>query len=316
MSFLRSRVVALAVAVSLVTTSVPSMAANHPPLGKALTGHAKSDYEAGRLLAQTGDYAGALIKFTSAYQDSKDPRLLWNMAACEKSLHHYAATANLLDRYLSEGAEGWLTVQDHDDADQIQQTIRALYGRVSLHVLPKDAEVALDGKEVTIAPNDDALRVDLGKHALHFSKAGYEPQDRAIEITGDDHLQVQISLDKAAAGGTLAVRAGNGDMISIDGKAAGVGTAELTLPAGVHAVRVTADGKEAREVPVTVHEGERKSIELQAESRSSHTWMFVAGGAVLAVGVGIGAFFLLKPRSTEQGPAQQGSIPPGTVNLP
>ncbi len=293
----------------------PALAA-HPPLGKALTGHAKSDYEAGKMLAQTGDFSGALIKFKSAYDDSKDPRLLWNMAACEKSLHHYAATADLLDRYLDEGAHGWLTAQDHDDAESIQEAVRALYGKVSVHMEPKDASAALDGKPVTLV-EDEPLRVDLGKHVLRVTKPGYEAQERAFETTGDDRVQVRIVLDRAAAGGTLAVRAAPGDMISIDGKAVGVGNVEIPVTAGVvHDVRVSADGKDPREVPVTVHEGERKAIELQAEARSSHTWMFIAGGAALAVGAGVAGFLLLRPHSSEQGPATPGSIPPGTVNLP
>src|SRR5882724_2714841 len=60
------------------------------PLSESLTGGAKSDYEAARLLYGDGDHAGALVKFQSAFDQSKEPRLLWNMAACEKNLRHYA----------------------------------------------------------------------------------------------------------------------------------------------------------------------------------------------------------------------------------
>ena len=75
-----------------------SAAARAPkPLSDTLTGSAKIDYDAGKLLFSDGDMAGALVKFKSAYDTSKDARLLWNIAACEKSLHHYARVLSYLD---------------------------------------------------------------------------------------------------------------------------------------------------------------------------------------------------------------------------
>src|ERR1700733_6393409 len=53
------------------------------PLSATLTGQAKADYDGGVLLYQDGDHATALQKFQHAYDVSKDPRLLWNVAACE-----------------------------------------------------------------------------------------------------------------------------------------------------------------------------------------------------------------------------------------
>src|SRR5688572_14149804 len=65
-------------------------------LGETLTGQAKQDYEAAKLLFTDGDHAGALIKFQAVFDTSKDPRLLWNLAACHKSLRHYASAIGLL----------------------------------------------------------------------------------------------------------------------------------------------------------------------------------------------------------------------------
>src|SRR5437762_13903717 len=79
-------------------------AASTKPLTQALTGEAKADYDAGKVLASDGDFAGALIKFTSAYEQSKDARLLWNVAVCEKNMRHYSRVIATLNRYLSEGA--------------------------------------------------------------------------------------------------------------------------------------------------------------------------------------------------------------------
>src|SRR3954462_5833949 len=49
------------------------------PLAESLTGQAKADYDAGRLLFGDDDFAGALVKFQRAFDNVRDVRLLWNM---------------------------------------------------------------------------------------------------------------------------------------------------------------------------------------------------------------------------------------------
>src|SRR5437764_13820664 len=78
-------------------------AAQTKTLAETLTGPAKSDYETARLLFTDGDFVGAEIKFKSAYETSHDARLLWNMAACEKSQRHYARAVDLVHKYLDAG---------------------------------------------------------------------------------------------------------------------------------------------------------------------------------------------------------------------
>jgi len=71
-------------------------AAGPKPLAQTLTGDAKAAYDAAKLLVGDGDFAGAAIKFRAAFDQSHDPRLLWNIAACEKNQRHYARTIALL----------------------------------------------------------------------------------------------------------------------------------------------------------------------------------------------------------------------------
>ncbi|MGH7329836.1 MAG: hypothetical protein ACREJX_15930, partial [Polyangiaceae bacterium] len=58
----------------------PAAPAGPKSLSDTLTGDAKADYEAGKLLFSDGDYAGAEIKLQGAYDKSQEPRLLWNIA--------------------------------------------------------------------------------------------------------------------------------------------------------------------------------------------------------------------------------------------
>src|SRR6478736_4874903 len=112
MNRLRSRSLAALLAASVLASLAPAAAAPPPtakapagpkPLAETLTGEAKSAYDSARVLFGDGDFGGALVKFQAAYDKSKDPRLLWNMAACEKNLRHYARTLQLVRRYAAEG---------------------------------------------------------------------------------------------------------------------------------------------------------------------------------------------------------------------
>src|SRR3974390_1905035 len=98
---------AIGVALALGFASVGTASAQTPtdtspprPLVEALSGAAKRDYAAGQFLYQDGDYEGALLKFTRSYDESGDPRLLWNAAVCEKARRHYVRAIALVRRYL------------------------------------------------------------------------------------------------------------------------------------------------------------------------------------------------------------------------
>src|SRR5438045_6826203 len=91
---------------ALAQSAAPAPAAPLPAtatLSDSLKGIAKADYAAAKILYEDGDFQSALLKLKSSYEASKDARLLWNMAACEKNLRHYAEVARLVDRYLAEG---------------------------------------------------------------------------------------------------------------------------------------------------------------------------------------------------------------------
>src|ERR1700759_4037610 len=59
------------------------------PLSDSLTGLAKAEYEAAKILYGTKDHAKAIVKFGRAYEISREPRLLFNIAVCQKNLRRY-----------------------------------------------------------------------------------------------------------------------------------------------------------------------------------------------------------------------------------
>ncbi len=280
------------------------------PLGESLSGMAKAEYAAARVLYEDGDYQGALVKLESAFKLSGDPRLLWNMAAAEKNLRHYARVMELLDRYLDEGKE-LVTDEDRASADQLIATVRSFVVDVSLSIEPEGATVLLDGEKLTTAPAADLVRVDMGGHELIVRKPGYVEHREKLDLAGGQRVELKVALEPEVHEGTLRIVTNARAVIRVDGKVVGTGLYSGTLPSGTHTVHISEPGKLAHQTEVVVKDRDTSALHvtLQEEQRpmlvqpekGSSAWWWVAGGAVLA-GASVGAYFILRPASETDSP--------------
>lgn len=292
-----------------------------PPLSETLKGAALAEYEAGKLLFQDGDAGGALVKFKVAYEESKDARLLWNMAACEKSLRHYAKVEALVARYLAEGG-ALLTEQDKSDATALLEAIKPFVGQLEITVNEPDAEVFLDDESLGRSPLSGPVKVDIGKRKLRVVKDGFKPFAVDQDVTGGAPAKIEVALAAIVHEGKLKVAAQPGQTIRVDGKVVGKGTWEGTVASGSHTVRVTAPGMQPYDTSVLVEDEKTASVtatlervpppQKAKEDEGSGPWLWIAGGVAL-VAVGVGGYFVLQPEDEGPPAAVGGTI--GTVEL-
>lgn len=272
-------------------------------LAESLTGEAKQYYDGAILLYSDNDFDGALAKFSHAYDLSKDPRLLWNMAACEKAARHYHKTYDLIDRYLKEGA-AVLTVDAQARAEETKRTLRDLFSPVELHVEPANATVFADMQPI-------GRGLDLGIHKLHVSADGFEPQDKVLDVPGRSPVVIEIKLKRVVAPAHLSVVAEAGAVILVDGKSA-TGQWEGAVPPGKHKVEVTANGKLPFFADVDLQEGGNRSMLVPLKDRGGiPIWVWI-GGAVLACGAVVLTTALVV-RAGESPPPLTGKL--GTIDL-
>jgi hypothetical protein len=297
----------------------PERAATHAPapLASSLQGPAKAAYDAGKVLFDHKDFAGALAKFKQAHDQSGDARLLWNMAACETQQRHYAGAQGLLRRYLSEGGAR-LTADNRADADGSLKAIQAFVSDLRVTVSEPGAAITLDGEPLGASPLAQAVAVDLGHHVVRAQKEGFAPVERSFDAAGGEPVAVDIHLAHEApvakapeAASRLLVTAGESDTVSIDGKVVGRGSFEGALPPGTHALRVTADGRKAYTAQIELPAGGVRTIEVTLEKDSPKMWPWIVGGAVLAGAAATTGFFLLRHPDHEA--PTQGSA--GTLTL-
>jgi hypothetical protein len=300
------------------SVETPVSAGAPAPLSDSLQGMARADYAAARILYEDGDYAGAYTKLEAAYGASKDPRLLWNMAACEKALRHYANVIELLERYLNEGKD-LVGSDDRQATAELMETVREFVNELGLDVSPDGTRVSVDGTFVATAPLARPLRLDMGKRKLRFEKPGYVAHEAEMELSGGKSAELKVVLEPELHQGTLRIIADASAVISVDGHPVGTGMWSGTLPSGTHAVVIDAAGKQSHKTDVVIRDRDTSSLHVnlvdegparQSTSSNGALW-WIVGGVALA-GAGVGSYFLLRS-DDERGQPDGGSL--GSVEL-
>ena len=267
-----------------------------PPLSATLTGDAARDYQAGRILFDDGDYAGASVKFQRAYEHSHDPRLHWNVATCEKNLRHYAAVLAWLERYIRE-AGATMTVAHRAEVDQVIETVRTLISTVRTTVDQADVSIYVDGALVGTSPLTEPIRVDLGRREFRFSKPDFKDERIVREFAGGSEVLLNVVMKPVEKTGRLTVNASAGDAIRIDGQLVGQTQWTGMLMAGDHEIRVTAEEmlEYRKDVHIVAGDARTLYVTLQPKESSIPTWVWVGAGAVVAGGLATGGYFLFRP---------------------
>lgn len=253
-----------AVWIALVATITPLAAAAAQPLADTLAGEAKADYQAGRLLFGDGDFAGAEIKFKSAYDKSGDARLLWNVAACEKNQRHYARTMAFVRRYLDTGGD-LLTDADRAEARALASAIESLTVKLTIAVSEPGADVLVDDEKVGTSPLDKPLVADIGVRKIAVKKQGFKESIQSLPVGGSAEARVEVKLEPEVHEGKLTVTTQPGAVISIDGQRVASGRFEGKLRSGGHTLRVDAEGARSYQSEVVLADDENRSIDVPLE---------------------------------------------------
>jgi PEGA domain len=290
--------------VALVGLVAPSALAQSAPapLSESLAGAAKDAYASARILVNNSDYAGAYAKYDEAYSLSRDPRLLFDMAVCARSLKAYAKMQSLLARYAHE-AGSTMSSADRADVANAIAAIRNLVGTVTIDVTEAGATVAVDGVAEGTTPLGHPLVIDLGSHGLTVKKPGFEPVEQTLTIVGGSETSLTFALKVQRRAGQLVVTADEGATIVVDDGPPFQGRFDSALAAGAHDVRVSEPGRSSYRVQVDLHDGETRivPVTLESEKHPAPIWPWIVGGAAVVAGAAVGGYFLFKSDSSQPG---------------
>lgn len=320
--FARGAAASVAIALALTASNdvavaqTPPAAASPPkPLSESLTGLAKAEYEAGKVLYGDKDYPNAIVKFERAYELARDPRLLWNVAVCEKNLRRYARMLATIKRYRAEAAS-MMTDAERAQSDEIVKTVQQFVSALKVSASEAGADVFVDDEKVGTTPLAEPVIVDVGVRKIRVAKQGFKDGLVSQPVAGGGELAVDVRLEKELHRGRLVVQAGESDLIALDGSVVGKGRWEGTVASGGHTLRVTAPGMATHQSEPAVKDGETRRIDVtlnplpKADAGRALVW--IIGGVALATATVVTSAVLFKPTKA---PGIEGNINPGSVQL-
>jgi hypothetical protein len=244
------RVLSRALLVGLLASSSVALAAKpvaKPPktVAERLPESARAHFDKGFVLYEAGDYDGALAAFRAAYDESREPRVLRNMAVCEKNLRRYSRALSLLERQLAEATD-----LEPKLREKIQSELEILRGLTAPLVIegPAGAEIFVDGASIGTLPLREGTRLDVGDRQIVARAKGLRDDARTVTVVGERPVRIELAMVAATA--RLRVRAGavEGATVRIDGVVVGRTPWEGDVAPGSHRISVAAPGRrEARE---------------------------------------------------------------------
>ncbi len=188
------------VGAACLALQVPAHAA---PKGGAAPAPAASDkpasprelYKSGETKFKAGDYAGALADFSAVDGIKATPQSAHFIGLCQDKLGHYQEAVTAYERFLGDVPPKM--AKEADTVKKRVDEIKAMPGKVHVETTPGGALVSVDGK----SPQPSPLDVDLpaGKHTLHVTADGREPQDRDLDVTYASKTDVNLQLVEKAA---------------------------------------------------------------------------------------------------------------------
>jgi hypothetical protein len=287
--------------------------AERPSLRDSLVGPARDAYDEATARLGDQDDRGALEKYQQAYGLSKDPRLLFNMAVCDRNLQRYAQMQRDLLRYEQEAA-GQMSPEEEAQVQGALAAIRHLVVQIRLRVSEAGAQVSVDGETVGLTPLATPVVMDVGKHTVTVKKEGFAPAERGVDLAGGEDAAIDLQLVELPHPGLLRIAADPRAIITVDRTAVARGFFDEPLAPGSHSIEVTAPGKKRYATVIALHDRETRELQIRLEDERRPVWPWVAAGVGVVAGLSVGAYFLFRPqdpRGSLQGGLFTTTLPAG-----
>ena len=304
------RLARLALLVLTFALALPSVArAQGKTLKDQLPLEARGHWDAAVALAQraqsTNDpkaWGSARTSFFEAYKVSNNPRVLFNVAVCEKNMGQYHRAYSTIQKELDDGktATPPLSAAESKEASEFQKGLEKFVAKVNIDVEPKDAEVTMNDDKVDTSKPGPYL-ASGGEIRIRATKPGYaemvQKQDIAGGTTGTFTLKM-LPLERTTMV-SITVIGPPRATIKVDNQEVGFATAGQPFNGPVkvqdtpHQISVEAPGYATGVQTVTVKEGPPIYLTLQLAPEQSKGKLIVdakpEGATILIDGQAVGA---------------------------
>lgn len=267
-----ARRIALAVSLTLVlpsvAVSVPRTAWAQPKksIRDSLPLEARGHWDAGVALAQRRNWDGARSSFKAAYDASKNPRVLFNLAVSEKELGRFAAALDYFKRELQEG-KGQITPDEENEIKAAIAGLEKFVAHLTIDVNEKDADVFINDDKVESTKLPGPITVQIGTLRVRAVKPGFAEATQTISPAGGDKATVSLKLQPLVKTSrvNVSVVGPSNAVVKIDGKEVGPApyAGQVVVTADPHQFSAEAPGYVTATQSAIVRDGEVLNLTLQ-----------------------------------------------------
>jgi hypothetical protein len=252
-------------ATSTLATDAHAQAKPPPSIRATLPDDAKKQWDTGIAFAQRSYWDPARAAFLQAYELSKNPRVLFNVAVMEKNLGRYPQAIEVFRRELREG-KGQLTAEEETEIKNAIAGLEQFLMAISIEVSEPGAKVFVDQEEVGVSPLPGPVTVAIGSHVVRATKAGFA--DAQERVSGDRKAPaVSLKLEPIhkTSRVNVSVVGPPSAIVKIDGKEVGGApySGQVLVSPEPHQFSAEAPGYVTATQTALVREGEALNLTLQ-----------------------------------------------------
>ena len=236
-----------------------------------LTGDARKSFDAAVALTQASppNWKGARSEFLRTYDLSKNPRVLFNVAVCEKNLGRYPQAVSYFQRELDEG-KGTIPGDEEQTVKGAIVGLRQFVGSLELEVSEPDATVYVKNddaeEEIGKTPLKQAISLPTGRPTVVVRKAGFEAAQIRVDISGGATVKQSVKLESLVrqTDVDIVVEGAPGAMILIDGTERGPAPykGKVSISSDPHTFEAKAGGFVTAKQTAVAKEGEPISLRM------------------------------------------------------
>lgn len=247
---------------------------------------ARRNWDTARDLYGVSDWVGARAEYERAYELSKNPRVLYNIAVCEKNLKHFMRASEILRRALAERAH--LPKADVDAIEAALLTLDPFISKLEVVANEPGATLLMDGAELGKTPFSGPIDVDTGSHTFRLVKPGFiDAVKEAFPITSGTVNRIELRLDPAEKKGRISVAVAGPKIatVLVDGTDVGPAPFAGDVAAGRHVIEArSTDWVAAKQIVELEHKDERAITLVLAPVRREGTLKVLApSGAIVEI---------------------------------
>ena len=222
----------------------------------------QTDWDSAKELSKNGSYQGAIVQFQKVFDDTKNPRVLYNIGIAWKNLERYVKAVQVWEKQLS--FEDKLPASDVKLINQAISAVRPYISTLTVESNEAGAEILIHGEKVGKTPLLGTVPIDVGKNPVRLRKPGFIPQEKVVQVIKGQPAKVTFELQEEGNKTPVSVNIAGASKATIFVDGTEMGPAPFTgdIPAGRHTFEARAPGMETARQTSDVVYGEPFSLTL------------------------------------------------------